>query len=122
MSDTRLPGPALRRLKSLGQLLKPVVHIGKSGLSDALMASVDQALADHELIKVKFDALKEQKKILVTELASRSQSHLVQRVGNVAVLYRQQVDESKRKITLPTDLGRPTAGEDASTEEEGGEQ
>ncbi|MCK6500255.1 MAG: YhbY family RNA-binding protein [Nitrospira sp.] len=91
----------------MGQRLKPVVHIGKSGLSEALITSVNQALLDHELIKVKFDALKEQKKTLVIELASRTQSHLIQRVGNVVVLYRQQADESKRKVASPEDLGRP---------------
>lgn len=86
------------RLKSLGQLLKPVVHVGKGGLSGALLATVEQALIDHELIKVKFDALKEQKKALAPELAVRTGSRLVQRVGNVVVLYRQHPDPERRKI------------------------
>ena len=105
MSDSRLPGTHLRRLKALGQVLKPVVHIGKSGLTESLVGSVKQALEDHELIKVKFDALKDQKKTLVVELVDRTASHLIQRVGNVAVLYRQHSDEAKRKITLPRDVG-----------------
>lgn len=98
MSDASLPGPHLRRLKSMGQLLDPVVHIGKGGLTEALLASVDQALIDHELIKVKFDAHKEEKKTMAPELATRTGSRVVQRVGNVVVLYRANPNAEQRKI------------------------
>ena len=90
MNDERPRGQELRSLKSRGQLLKPVVSVGKGGLSEALVASVEQALADHELIKVRFEMFKDQKKQLAPELAARTGSHLVQRVGNVAVLYRRR--------------------------------
>ncbi len=101
MSDDidRLPGPLLRRLKGMGQLLRPVVFVGKDGLSTGLVASVDQALSDHELIKVKFDAHKDEKKVLAPDLAARTSSRLIQRVGNVAVLYRQHPEPEKRKIS-----------------------
>lgn len=84
----------------MGQLLDPVVHVGKGGLTDALLATVGTALDDHELIKVKFEAHKEEKKTLAPELAARSGSHLIQRVGNVVVLYRAHADPARRKITL----------------------
>ncbi len=106
MSDDSLPGPHLSQLKSLGQLLKPVAHLGKGGLSDAFVASVDQALTLHELVKVKLEAHKDQKKALVPELATRTRSRLIQRVGNVAVLYRQHPDPEHRKIGLK-DLRAP---------------
>lgn len=96
---SKLAGSKLSRLKGMGQLLKPVVFVGKDGLSEGLVATVNRALADHELIKVKFDAHKEEKKVLAPDLASRTGSHLIQRVGNVAVLYRQHPDPEKRKIT-----------------------
>lgn len=99
MTDERAEGVSLGRLKSLGQLLNPVVHVGKSGLSESLVATVDQALKDHELIKVKFDALKEQKKVLAPELAVKTGSLLVQRVGNVVVLYREHPDPGQRKFS-----------------------
>lgn len=109
MSDSRLPGPHLRRLKALGQVLKPVVHVGKGGLTDALVETVSQALANHELIKVKFEALKEQKKTLAPELATRTGSEVVQRVGNVVVLFRRHPEEARRKIALP-EAAAPEAG------------
>lgn len=96
-----LPGPQLRRLKAMGQLLKPVVHLGKGGLTEEFVATVRTALADHELIKVKFEAHKDEKKALAPELATRVDAHVIQRVGNVVVLFKRQADEARRKIQLP---------------------
>jgi len=49
---------------------------------------VDSALAQHELVKIKFVEFKEQKKALAPQLAEKTASHLVMRVGNVMVLHR----------------------------------
>ena len=95
---TELNNKQISNLKSRGQLLEPVVRIGHAGLSDALIASLNQALDDHELVKVKFSALKDQKKTLSPQLAVLTGSHLIMRVGNVVVLYREQADAAKRKI------------------------
>ncbi|MBC8002233.1 MAG: YhbY family RNA-binding protein [Opitutaceae bacterium] len=95
------PGnPQIRKLKALGQRLEPMLKMGKAGLSDGFVKSVDDALALHELIKVKFDDLKEQKKDLSVQLAARTTSHLVMRVGHVVVLYRPNPDPAKQKIKL----------------------
>jgi len=88
-------------LRGLGQRLEPTVHLGQAGLTDALVASVNQALDGHELVKVKLQAHQEEKKQLAPALAERTGSVLVQRVGHVVVLYRQQNDPEKRKIQLP---------------------
>jgi RNA-binding protein len=97
---TELNNHQLSKLKGLGQLLEPVVRVGHAGLSDAFMASLNQALADHELVKVKFSDFKDQKKVLSPKLAELTGSQLIMRVGNVVVLYRQQPDPAKRKIIL----------------------
>jgi RNA-binding protein len=70
-------------------------------LTDALLASLNQALDNQELVKVKLHAHKEEKKQLAPELAQRTGSVLVQRVGHVVVLYRQPSDPAKRKIQVP---------------------
>ena len=88
-------------LRGLGQRLEPTVHVGQAGLTDALIASLNQALDNQELVKVKFHAHKEDKKQLAPELAERSNSLLVQRVGHVVLLYRQQADPAKRTIQVP---------------------
>lgn len=98
---TELNNRQISYLKGLGQLLEPVVRVGNAGLSEGFIASLNQALDDHELVKVKFAALKEEKKALSPQLAELTHSRLVMRVGNVAVLYREQADPAKRKIKLP---------------------
>ena len=95
-----LSNPQIRKLKSLAQRLEPVVYIGKAGVTDELLASVEQALNDHELIKIKFTAFKEERKSLAAEMATRTHSELVWIVGHVTVLYREQADPARRRILL----------------------
>jgi RNA-binding protein len=95
-----LTNPQLRTLKALAQKLDPVLHVGKSGVTDSFVAGVEQALDDHELIKIKFAAFKDTKKSLAAEIAARTHSELVWIVGHVAVLYRMQPDPARRHILL----------------------
>jgi RNA-binding protein len=85
----KLPGPQLRLLKARAQRLEPILKIGKAGLSEPFFAALDAAFDRHELVKVKFDDFKEEKKVLTPQLVERSRSQLILRVGNVVVLYRQ---------------------------------
>ncbi|MFN0066551.1 MAG: YhbY family RNA-binding protein [Limisphaerales bacterium] len=101
MTALPLPGPLLRRLKPLAPHLDPVVRLGKAGLSDAFHAALDRALLDHELVKLRFDHLKEQKKPLALAIAARAGAAIVQQVGNVLVLYRPQPDPAKRRFEAP---------------------
>ncbi len=82
------PEPRLRDLKAAAQLLEPLLKVGKAGVSDAFLAALNQALDDHRLVKIRFDALKEEKKQLAPQIAERTGSRLIQRVGHVAVYYR----------------------------------
>ena len=77
-----------RKFKAAAQLLEPMLKVGKAGLSEGFVRSVDLALAQHELVKIKFAEFKEQKKELAPQLAEKTASHLVMRVGNVMVLHR----------------------------------
>jgi RNA-binding protein len=83
-----LTNPEIRRLKAAAQHLDPILKIGKAGLSDGFVQSVNDALSRHELVKIKFVEFKDQKKELAPQLADRTASHLVMRVGNVMVLHR----------------------------------
>jgi len=95
-----LSNPQIRKLKSLAQRLEPIVHVGKAGLTDSFLASVEEALDSHELIKIKFAAFKNEKESLATEIAARTHSELIWIVGHVAVLYRMQADPAKRRVLV----------------------
>jgi RNA-binding protein len=83
-----LTNAQIRTLQARAQRLKATLKIGKEGLGPRFLAALDDALKHHELVKVKFDGFKEQKKELAPQLAEKTASHLVTRVGNVAVLFR----------------------------------
>ena len=85
---SQLTNAEIRALKARGQLLDPALKIGKDGLSPQFIAALDQMLNHHDLIKVKFDHFKEQKRELAPQLAEKSGSTLVMQVGNVVLLYR----------------------------------
>jgi RNA-binding protein len=84
--------PNTRELKSRSQLIKPVIHVGRDGLSEKLLAALDQALSNHELVKVRFTCFKEQRKQLAAEMAERTGSRPILQVGHTATLYRQQLN------------------------------
>ena len=91
----KLTNAEIRQLKAQAQRMEATFKVGKAGLSEGFVKSVDEGLAHHELIKVKFVEFKEDKKTLAPQLAEKTGSHLIMRVGNVAVLYR------KKPITTP---------------------
>jgi RNA-binding protein len=83
-----LTNSQIRKFKAAAQSLEPMLKVGKAGLSEGFIRSVDAALAQHELVKIKFAEFKADKKELAPQLAEKTASHLVMRVGNVMVLHR----------------------------------
>jgi RNA-binding protein len=97
----QLSGTQRKYLRGLAHKLRPVIQVGKNGISTELIKAVDEALNTHELIKVKFVDFKEDRKQFSQEIAERTSSEAAGLIGNVAIFYRQQPDKEKRKITLP---------------------
>lgn len=79
-----------RELKSRAQLLEPVVKLGLAGMSEGFLRSLDTALTQHGLVKMKFSAFKDEKHELAPQIAEKTASELVMQVGNVAVFYRKK--------------------------------
>lgn len=78
-----------RHLRGLAHELKPIIRLGKASLTESVAAETARALHDHELIKVKAQgADREARDALFDDLAQRTASALIHRIGNVAVLYR----------------------------------
>ena len=90
-----LSNPQIRTLKAQAQRLKATVKVGKDGLTPQFIAGLNEMLKYNELVKVKFDDLKERKKELAPQMAEKTNSHLVTRVGNVVVLFRPKVESQE---------------------------
>ena len=88
-------------LRRFAHDIKPTVQVGKNGVTPQLIAGVGIELDAHELIKVKFMEFREEKQELSEELAKQLAADLVAVIGNTAILYRQQRDPEKRRISLP---------------------
>jgi len=89
----------MRYLRGLGHHLQPVVMVGKEEISDALLASTDEALTAHELIKVKIqEGCLTDRKDVAQSLANETGAEVVQILGKTILLYRK--GESNR-IDLP---------------------
>ena len=86
-------------LIGLAHPLHPVVMLGNNGLTEGVVAEIDQALTHHELIKVKIAAEdREVKQLIVDAIVRETQAINVQVIGKVLVLYRQS---EEKKIALP---------------------
>jgi len=95
-----LKGSEKKHLRGLAHGLKPLVQVGKKGVTGEIIASVDLALGDHELIKVRFLEFKGEKRALSETIAEKTGSELAGLIGNVAVFFRQHPDPAKRRIRL----------------------
>ena len=96
-----LTGTQRKYLRGLAHGLSPVVHVGRGGLTDGLIEEIDRALANHELIKIKFLDHKSRKRELSDEIDARLDSERVGMIGHVAVFFRQARDPEARHIRLP---------------------
>ncbi|MBN2427842.1 MAG: ribosome assembly RNA-binding protein YhbY [Deltaproteobacteria bacterium] len=90
-------------LKAMAHGLKPLVFVGRKGLSPALTGALNEALDVHELIKVKFLEFKEKevKKQMADAISKETAATLVGIVGHIAIFFRPQADPERRKISLP---------------------
>jgi RNA-binding protein len=91
--------PAQKKtLKSLAHHLKPLLQIGKNGLSPEFITSASKILDDHELVKIKFLIAKEknEKAELITEITSLLSCEHIGTTGNVAIIYRESGIPEKR--------------------------
>lgn len=91
----------LRVLKARAQRLDASFKVGKAGLSEGFVKSVSEAFNYTDLIKVKFVEFKEDKKSLAPELAEKTASRLVMRVGNVAVIFRRRPESVPTPVVAP---------------------
>lgn len=87
-------------LRGRGHALSPVVIVGDAGLTPAVLAELESALAHHELLKVKLrTGDRDLRDEYIARICSGLEAELVQRIGYVALLYRRNPD--KQKIQLP---------------------
>jgi len=112
-----LSGKQRRHLRALAHDLRPIVQVGKDGVDDGLVAAVDQALLDHELIKVKVGEHAGMDRHEVAELiAAKAKAEIAQVLGNTLILYRAHPEDPQ--IELPRAARDAAGGDDTGDEDE----
>lgn len=95
-----LNGRQKRHLRALAHHLHPLVAVGKEGVSPAVVAAADQALTDHELVKVRLPQTdREERGAMASALERETGAALAGVTGRIALYYRRHPSEPK--ITLP---------------------
>jgi RNA-binding protein len=83
-----------QQLKAKAHKLKPVIMIGNNGLTDAVNKEIDRALLDHELIKIRILTNdRDLRRAIFNELCDVNRAELVQVIGSIGVIYRQNQDK-----------------------------
>ena len=86
-------------LKGLAHDKKPVVQLGNNGLTEGVVAEIENALGHHELIKVKIPTDdRDEKQLIADAIVRETHSNKIQIIGHTLVLYKPS-DEPK--IILP---------------------
>ena len=80
----------LKHLKSLAHKLKPVVTVGQHGMKESINDEIDIALKFHQLIKLKINlGDRDARDQLISDILEAHQAELIQRIGNIAILYKR---------------------------------
>jgi RNA-binding protein len=96
----QLTDKQMRFLRGRAHALKPVIQVGNKGLTAGVLNETRRALADHELIKLRFQGVERSTRdALLAELVRDTGSALVTRIGHVAVLF--QANPKLSKFPLP---------------------
>ncbi|MDX1796282.1 MAG: ribosome assembly RNA-binding protein YhbY [Hydrogenovibrio sp.] len=97
--NTKLSINQIKFLRGIAHGLNPVVTIGINGVTESLMEELESSLAHHELLKIKLAAAeREDRKRIIDYVVEQTQAQLVQSVGKVFVIFRQNKDS---EIQLP---------------------
>ena len=90
-----------RFLRAKTHHINPVVMVGEKGLSENVLAEIEQALERHELVKVKLRTDRETRQSLTCEIGNQCNATLVHRIGQVSCFFRR--NEKHPVIKLPND-------------------
>jgi len=84
-----------RRLRARAHALTPLLQLGGKGLTDAVIAEIDRALARHELIKIRAAPLnRDEREVALASICERTRAHPVQHIGKILVVYREKPEAS----------------------------
>lgn len=103
MKQKKLTNKQVRYLRGLGHHLSPVAIVGQNGVTEQVLASIEEALTVHELIKIKIqDSASADRQQSAETIAGKTGAALVQLLGRKVLLYKANKDiKADKRIALP---------------------
>ena len=102
MYDFPLTGAQKSHLRGLGQKLDATLKVGKGGLTPAFFIELNKLLRAKELVKLRFlGAERDERDVLVAQIADEGRCVYVGGVGHTALFYRQNPEATERTVVLP---------------------
>lgn len=93
-SPASLSGKQKRHLRALAHHLEPLVQVGKEGVTASVVAAADQALTDHELVKVRLPQVdRDERAEMATLLEQETGAAIAGTMGRIVLLYRRHPNE-----------------------------
>jgi len=92
-----LAGYQRKALRGLANPLRPIVHVGEAGISEAVLRALDEALLAHELVKVRLFA-PDDKKETARVIADKSGAALCGLAGHTVILYRPNPENPRIQV------------------------
>jgi len=84
-----------KQLKALAHKLKPIVTVGQHGMKESIDDELETALAFHQLMKFKVSVGDhDTRDKIISQACQKHRAELIQRVGNIAILYRRNFDKT----------------------------
>ncbi len=85
-------------LRGICHHINPVVMVGQKGLTENVMNEIDQALEQHELIKVKLRSDASERKAWISTIVGKLSPELVMSIGQVACFYRKHPENPQLEL------------------------
>jgi len=84
----------IKQLKSLGHQLNPIVTVGQQGMKETINTELALALDFHQLVKIKVGlGDRDKRNELIDTLVTQHKAALIQRIGNIALLYKRNSEK-----------------------------
>ena len=87
-------------LRAKAHDLKPIILVGKSGVTNGCIQSIDEVIESRELIKIKFLEHKDKKKDLSKTICDKTNSEIVGNIGHTVMIFRQNPEKEKQKYRI----------------------
>lgn len=91
-----LSSQQVRKLRGYAHALKVIVTVGNNGLTENVINEIDNALEQHELLKIRVNAgERDERDAMIQTILEKTGAELIQGIGHVATLYRPNPEMPK---------------------------